>query len=76
MTVVDLFEGAVLNRGVRGAPEPRPVWRRSGEPSTSITTLVTLPQVLALLKYPFYPLFILDNGMNLISKSQSVLTPA
>ena len=29
--------------------------------------------VLALLKYPFYPLFILDNGMNLISKS---LTPA
>src|SRR6185369_5276939 len=25
--------------------------------------------VLALLKYPFYPLFIIDNGMNLISKS-------
>ena len=32
--------------------------------------------VLALLKYPFYPLFILDNGMNLISKSLTVLTPA
>ena len=32
--------------------------------------------MLALLKYPFYPLFILDNGMNLISKSLTVLTPA
>jgi len=32
--------------------------------------------VLALLKYPFYLLFILDNGMNLISKSLTVLTPA
>ena len=32
--------------------------------------------VLALLKYPFYPLFILDNGINLISKSLTVLTPA
>ena len=32
--------------------------------------------VLALLKYPFYPLFILDNGMNSISKSLTVLTPA
>ena len=30
--------------------------------------------VLALLKYPFYPLFILDNVMNLISKSLTVLT--
>ena len=27
---------------------------------------------LALLKYPFYPLFILDNGMNSISKSLTV----
>ena len=35
-----------------------------------------LGQLLALLKYPFYPLFILDNGMNLISKSLTVLTPA
>ena len=33
-----------------------------------------LRNVLALLKYPFYPLFILDNGMNLISKSLTVLT--
>jgi len=32
--------------------------------------------LLALLKYPFYPLFILDNGMNSISKSLIVLTPA
>ena len=32
--------------------------------------------MLALLKYPFYPLFILDNGMNLISKSLTVITPA
>ena len=32
--------------------------------------------MLALLKYPFYPLFIIDNGMNLISKSLTVLTPA
>ena len=30
--------------------------------------------MLMLLKYPFYPLFILDNGMNLISKSLTVLT--
>ena len=33
-------------------------------------------RLLALLKYPFYPLFILDNGMNLISKSLTVLIPA
>jgi len=32
--------------------------------------------LLALLKYPFYPLFILDNGMNLRSKLLTVLTPA
>ena len=32
--------------------------------------------LLALLQYPLYPLFILDNGMNLISKSLTVLTPA
>ena len=32
--------------------------------------------LLALLKYTFYPLFILDNGMDLISKSLTVLTPA
>ena len=33
-------------------------------------------RLLVLLKYPFYPLFILDNGINLISKSLTVLTPA
>ena len=33
-------------------------------------------RMLALLKYPFYPLFILDNGMNSESKSLTVLTPA
>ena len=32
--------------------------------------------VLALLKYPFYPLFNFDNGMNLISKSLTILTSA
>ena len=32
--------------------------------------------MLALLKYPFYPLFIFDNGMNLISKSLTILTSA
>ena len=30
--------------------------------------------MLTLLKYPFYPLFILDNSMNSISKSLTVLT--
>ena len=33
-------------------------------------------EVLALLKYPFYPLFNFDNGMNLISKSLTILTSA
>ena len=33
-------------------------------------------RVLALLKYPFYPLFNFDNGMNLISKSLTILTSA
>ena len=31
-------------------------------------------QLLALLKYPFYPLFNFNNGMNLISKSLTILT--
>jgi hypothetical protein len=30
--------------------------------------------VLALLKYPFYPLFNFDNDMNLMSKSLTILT--
>ena len=29
-----------------------------------------------LLKYPFYPLFNFDNGMNLISESLTILTSA
>ena len=33
-------------------------------------------QLLALLKYPFYPLFNFDNGMNLISESLTILTSA
>ena len=33
-------------------------------------------ELLALLKYPFYPLFNFDNGMNLISKSLTILTSA
>ena len=32
--------------------------------------------MLALLKYPFYPLFNFDNGMNLISKSLTIQTSA
>ena len=32
--------------------------------------------LLALLKYPFYPLFNFDNGMNLISESLIILTSA
>ena len=32
--------------------------------------------LLALLKYPFYPLFNFDNSMNLISKSLTILTSA
>ena len=50
--------------GTRGVTGPVP---RAGNGSGA---------VLALLKYPFYPLFIFDNGMNLISKSLTVLTPA
>ena len=33
-------------------------------------------QLLALLKYPFYPLFNFDNGMNLISESLTIRTSA
>ena len=32
--------------------------------------------MLALLKYPFYPMFNFDNGMNLISESLTILTLA
>ena len=33
-------------------------------------------RLLALLKYPFYPMFNFDNGMNLISESLTILTLA
>ena len=36
----------------------------------------TVGALLALLKYPFYPLFNFDNGMNLISESLTILTSA
>ena len=62
---------------------------RIGNPSLNLYLLCLIPKyldlifvglvlwaLLARLKYPFYPLFILDNGMNLISKSLTVLTPA
>jgi len=38
--------------------------------------LLETGRMLALLKDPFYPLFILDNGMNSESKSLTVLTPS
>ena len=37
---------------------------------------LSMGEMLALLKYPFYPLFNFDNGMNLISKSLTILTSA
>ena len=37
---------------------------------------LSMEGMLALLKYPFYPLFNFDNGMNLISKSLTILTSA
>ena len=44
----------------------------------NFTTLAELPEgaLLALLKYQFYPVFNFDNGMNLISKSLTILTSA
>ena len=60
-----------------------------GNPSLNLHLLCLIPKyldlifvglvlwaLLARLKYPFYPLFILDNGMNLISKSLTIITPA
>ena len=59
-----LLARSFRSSGTRGVAGPVP---RAGNGSGA---------VLALLKYPFYPLFILDNGMNLISKTLTVLTPA
>ena len=42
--------------------------------ATLTGTLEENSKVLALLKYPFYPLFNFDNGMNLISKPLTILT--
>ena len=54
------------------------LFTKSARGITQLVSLhhIILSKVLALLKYPFYPLFILDNGMNLISKSLTILTPA
>ena len=41
-----------------------------------VVGMVEDEEVLALLKYPFYPLINFDNGMNLISKSLTILTSA
>ena len=38
--------------------------------------VLTPDRLLALLKYPFYPMFNFDNGMNLISKPLIILTSA
>ena len=44
-------------------------------PNINAGKLPGQPEVLlALLKYPFYPLFNFDNGMNLISESLTILT--
>ena len=54
-----------------------PVSRQLKQALALLLLVVTwLALLLALLKYPFYSLFILDNGMNSISKSLTVLTPA
>ena len=46
-------------------------------PNINAGKLPGQPEVLlALLKYPFYPLFNFDNGMNLISESLTILTLA
>ena len=71
----------MLSSGHRGMPSAAqrlpskkggPLCRRSCNRST----LHGRSWMLALLKYPFYPLFNFDNGMNLISKSLTILTSA
>ena len=52
-----------------------PARTRPWPPLLALPMAVARP-LLALLNYPFYPLFILDNGMNSISKSLIVLTSA
>ena len=56
----------ILHLGMRTKqPGVTPGSLARGLPPTSL---------LALLKYPFYPLFNFDNGMNLISESLTILT--
>ena len=57
---------------VQGLDTERQYWFLSK--TYSRTSKVSMGGMLALLKYPFYPLFNFDNGMNLISKSLTILT--
>ena len=57
-------------------PEPRSIPKDATPRKPGEASEMEARKLLALLKYPFYPLFILDNGMNSISKSLTVLTPA
>ena len=71
-------QGSLRIRDPQAQGESQQHLRRSGrtrQPETTQTTPESR-SLLALLKYPLYLLFILDNGMNLISKSLTVLTPA
>ena len=43
---------------------------------SSLVRELSMGGMLALLKYSFYPLFNFDSGMNLISKSLTILTLA
>ena len=56
--------------------QPAPGVHQEGAPGEAGEVELGGIALLALLKYPFYPLFILDNGMNSISKSLTILTPA
>ena len=57
------------------APQGRQLGDERLEVLVLLVALGEFPRVvLALLKYPFYPLFNFDNGMNLISKSLTILT--
>ena len=51
-------------------------WFHVGNFESPLPERVPGAPLLALLKYPFYPQFNFDNGMNLISKSLTILTSA
>ena len=61
---------------LKGLINSKPVNRMLVDTGAAVNLMPYSVLLLALLKYTFYPLFILDNGMNLISKSLTVLTPA